>query len=122
MSSDPTQFVIRDGRLFIFGDVMGKEFWLLDPAANIRHADSLWPALRDEGWRWATLKGWIFRVPWYKQGPELMSEWRAKHPGQKLEYDPGGSLNNLVFKYPGWRAREGFSQPALGVPGERDER
>src|SRR5258706_5163279 len=25
MSSDPTQFVVRDGRLFIFGDVMGKE-------------------------------------------------------------------------------------------------
>jgi len=32
-----------------------------------------------------------------------------------------GSLNNLVFKYPGWRAREGFSQPALGVPGEPDD-
>ena len=40
----------------------------------------------------------------------------------KLDYDTGGSLNNLVFKYPGWRAREGFSQPALGIPGEADDR
>ena len=122
LSSDPTQFAVRDGRLFIFGDVMGKEFWLLDADTNIRHADSLWPGIRDEGWRGATLAGWIDRVPWYKRGPELMREWEAKHPGQKLEYDTGGSLNNLVLKYPGWRAREGFSQSALGVPGESDDR
>ena len=122
LGSDPTQFVVRDGRLFIFGDVLGKEMWLLDAETNIRHADQLWPGIRDEGWRWATLKGWIDRVPWYKRGPELMAEWQARHPGRKLEYDTGGSLNNLVFKYPGWRAREGFSQPALGVPGEADDR
>jgi len=122
LGSDPTQFVVRDGRLFIFGDIMGKEFWLLDADGNIRHADALWPGIRDEGWRWATLKGWTNRVPWYKRGPELMAEWQARHPAQKLEYDTGGSLNNLVLKYPGWRAREGFSQPALGVPGESDDR
>ena len=61
-------------------------------------------------------------MPWYKRSPELMKEWEAKHPGQKLEYDTGGVANNIVFKYPGWRAREGFSQPALGVPGEKDDR
>lgn len=122
LGSDPTQFAIRDGRLFIFGDVMGKEFWLLDPATNIRHADTFWPSLKDEGWRWATLKGWINRVPWYKRSPELMQEWEARHPGRKLEYDTGGLMNNIVLKYPGWRAREGFSQPALGVPGEQDDR
>ena len=122
LGSDPTQFVVKDGRLFIFGDVLGKEMWLLDAETNIRHADRLWPGIRDEGWRWATLKGWIDRVPWYKRGPELMAEWQARHPGRTLEYDTGGSLNNLVFKYPGWRAREGFSQPALGGPGEGDDR
>lgn len=36
-------------------------------------------------------------------------------------YDTGGILDNLVFKYPGWRAREGFGQPRLGVPGESDD-
>ena len=121
LGSDPTQFVVRGGRLFIFGDIMGKEFWLLDPATNIRHADSFWPTLKDEGWRWATLKGWTNRVPWYKRSPELMKEWEEKHPGQKLVYDTGSGLDNIVFKYPGWRAREGHSQPALGVPGERDD-
>jgi YHS domain-containing protein len=121
LGSDPTQFVVRDGRLFIFGDVMGKELWLLDPETNIRHADQFRRALEHEGWRWATVKGWIVRVPWYKTSRELMVEWRARNPGKSLDYDPGGTLQNIVLKYPGWRAREGFSQPALGVPGESDD-
>ena len=70
LGSDPTQFELRDGRLFIFGDVLGREFWLLDPEGNIRHSDALWPAMRDTG----------------------------------------------------WRAREGYSQPAVGVPGEPDDK
>ena len=56
-----------------------------------------------------------------RTGRELTARWREKHPGQELNYDTGGMLNNLVFKYPGWRAREGFSQPALAVPGEWDD-
>lgn len=101
--------------------VLGREFWLLDEKRNIERADALWPQIRDKGWRAQSLKAWIFRVPWYRTGPDLMAEWRAKHPGRKLEYDTGGTLNNLVLKYPGWRAREGFSQPAVGVPGESDD-
>jgi hypothetical protein len=27
----------------------------------------------------------------------------------------------MVLKYPGWRAREGFGEPRLGVPGEPDD-
>ena len=121
LGSDPTQFEIRDGRLFIFGDILGHDLWLLDERDNVRHADEMWPGIRDEGWRYATLKGWMFKVPWYKDGRTLMAQWRSKHPGQTLEYDTGGSLNNLVFKYPGWRAREGFGQERLGVPGEPDD-
>lgn len=121
LGSDPTQFEIRDGRLFIFGDVLGHEMWLLDERDNLRHADALWPSIHDEGWRYASLKAWISKVPWYKDGGTLMAEWRARHPGQSLEYDTGGALQNLVLKYPGWRAREGFSQPRLGVPGEPDD-
>ena len=121
MSSDPTQFELRGGRLFIFGDVQGREFWLLDWEDNIRHADELWPEIRDKGWRGQSLKAWIFKVPWYRSGRELMVRWREKHPGRELDYDTGGTLNNLVFKYPGWRAREGYGQEALGVPGEPDD-
>ena len=122
LGSDPTQFEIRGLRLFIFGDVLGREMWLLDPETNVRHADALWPAMKDEGWRWQSLKGWtVAKVPWYRDGKGLMDEWRAKHPGGSLSYDTGGTFNSLM-KYPGWRAREGYSQPALGVPGESDDR
>jgi len=122
LGSDPTQFEIRDGRLFIFGDILGHEMWLLDEQENIAHADQVWPQMRDKGWREATLEGWIRRVPWYKTGPVLRDEWRAKHPGEPdVVYDTGGGFENIVFKYPGWRAREGHDQPALGVPGESDD-
>jgi YHS domain-containing protein len=121
MGSDPTQFELRGERLFIFGDVQGREFWLLDWEDNIRHADELWPEIRDKGWRTQSLKAWIFKVPWYRTGRELMVRWREEHPGRELNYDTGGTLNNLVFKYPGWRAREGYGQEALGVPGEPDD-
>ncbi len=121
LGSDPTQFEIRDGRLFIFGDIIGHEFWLLDERGNVAHADQVWPSIRGEGWRYATLKGWISKVPWYRTGPSLMAEWREKHPGRTLDFDTGGAMKNLVLKYPGWRAREGFGQPRLGVPGEPDD-
>jgi YHS domain-containing protein len=121
MGSDPTQFEIRGGRLFIFGDVLGHELWLLDEADNIRHADQLWPSIADKGWRAQSLKAWIFKVPWYRDGRSLMARWREKHPGRELRYDTGGTLNNVLFKYPGWRAREGFGQQRLGVPGEPDD-
>jgi YHS domain-containing protein len=122
LGSDPTQFEVRDGRLFIFGDVLGREMWLLDPDTNIRHADALWPAMAEAGWRWQSLKGWtVARVPWYRDGKSLMAEWRARHPGQSIDYDTGGTLASML-KYPGWRAREGHSQPALAVPGEPDDK
>ena len=122
LGSDPTQFEIRGGRLFIFGDILGHEFWLLDERENIAHADAVWPQMRDKGWREATLEGWILRVPWYKTGPMLREEWRAKHPGKPdIVYDTGGGLRNIVLEYPGWRAREGHGEPALGVPGEPDD-
>ncbi|MEO7811036.1 MAG: YHS domain-containing (seleno)protein [Usitatibacter sp.] len=122
LGSDPTQFEIRDGRLFIFGDILGHEMWLLDERGNIAHADTLWPAIRDQGWRAATLHGWIVKVPWYRTGASLKAQWEAKHPGRKLSYDPGGIIDNVVFKKPGWRAREGYGQQPLGVPGEADDK
>jgi YHS domain-containing protein len=122
LGSDPTQFEIREGRLFIFGDILGHEMWLLDERGNIAHADEVWPAIRGKGWREATMEGWISKVPWYKTGRELRDEWRLKHPGKPdIRYDTGGFLDNMVFKYPGWRAREGHDQMALGVPGEPDD-
>ena len=69
--------------------------------------------------RWQSVKGWTFdKVAWYRTGASLMAEWKEKHPGRTLAFDTGGVLRNLLLEPPGWRAREGFGQPALGVPGE----
>ena len=116
LGSDPTEFEIRDGRLFIFGDILGHEYWKLDERDNILRADALWPSIRDVGWRWQTVKGLVFRVPWYRTGRSLKARWEAQNPGRTLDYDPGGLLENLFLKRPGWRAVEGHGQPALGLP------
>ena len=118
MGSDPTEWRIVDGRLFIFGDIQGHSKWSLDPAFNIRHADQMWPAIKDAGWRGVTLKYMLFdRVPWYRTSRSLTEEWNQKHPGKPVTFDPGGFVNNIILKYPGWRAREGYGQPALGAVG-----
>jgi YHS domain-containing protein len=117
LGSDPTEFEIYQGRLFIFGDVIGREFWKLRPAWDVEKADAMWPETGARGHRAQSLYRLAVRVPWYKTGAEIMAEWRAKHPGRTLDYDPGGVFRNLFVKYPGWRAREGHMQPALGIPG-----
>lgn len=117
LGSDPTEFRIRDGRLYIFGDVLGREYWLMDPQWHIVKADALWPEAGANGHRYQSLKRFAWKVPWYKNGREVHDEWQAVHPGQSITYDPGGVFVNLFVKYPGWRAREGHGQPALGMVG-----
>ena len=118
MSTDPTAWTIVDGRLFIFGDILGYEQWKRDLRSNIATGDALWASeAQDAGWRGQTIKRVILRVPHCRTGPELRARWEALNPGKKISYDPGGTIQNLFMKYPGWRAREGHSQPALGFPG-----
>ena len=118
MGSDPTEWQIVDGRLFIFGDIVGHSKWALDPRFNIEHADRMWPEVKDSGWRGASVWHMLFnRVPWYRTSRSLTEEWNAKHPDKPVTFDPGGFVNNIILKYPGWRAREGYGQPALGIVG-----
>lgn len=117
LGSDPTAWQIYEGRLFIFGDVLGHEAWKIDPAWNVQHADALWPQAGPVGWRWQSLKRYANKVPHYKNTADIVHEWQAKNPGKNWPaYDPGGMVKNLFFKQPGWRAAEGFGQPALGYP------
>ncbi len=117
LGSDPTAWTIRDGRLFIFGDTLGKTAWSVAPAWNVAHADRLWPAIRDRGWRVQSLSAYIDKVPHYLTGAQIRAQWQQQHPGERWpEYDPGGMVTNLFVKPPGWRAAEGFGQPALGYP------
>ncbi len=117
LGTDPTAWQIEGGRLFIFGDVLGKTAWQLDPAWNVAQADKLWPEMRDAGWRGQSLKRYANKVPHYQTGAQIKAEWERQNPGKSWpSYDPGGMFNNLFFKAPGWRAAEGFGQPALGYP------
>jgi len=84
---------------------------------HVAKADELWPETGANGHRYQSLKRFVSKVPWYKNGREVHDEWQAAHPGETINYDPGGVFENLFVKYPGWRAREGHGQPALGIPG-----
>jgi hypothetical protein len=117
LGSDPTAWQIKDGRLFIFGDVLGQTAWNVDADWNIRHGDALWPEIADRGWRAQSLLRYVNKVSHYKTGAQIKAEWEAKNPGKTWpSYDPGGMVSNLFTKQPGWRAAEGFGQPALGYP------
>ena len=117
LGSDPTEWEIVNGRLFIFGDILGHEMWKLHRDDNIANADRVWPEIRERGWRGAAVEHIIFnRVPWYRDGKSLHAEYERQNPGKKLTYDPGGMFTNFFLKRPGWRAAEGFGQPVLGYP------
>jgi YHS domain-containing protein len=117
LGSDPTAWQIYQGRLFIFGDVIGQTAWQVDPAWNVNHGDTLWPEMRERGWRAQSLMRYASKVPHYLSGAQIKAMWEKQHPGKTWPtYDPGGMVNNLFLKRPGWRAAEGHQQPALGYP------
>ncbi len=117
LGSDPGAWQIHQGRLFIFGDELGKAAWTVDPVWNVDHADRLWPGMKDQGWRWQSLSRYANKVEHYKTGADIHKEWQAKFPDKPWPtYNPGGMFSNLFLKPPGWRAAEGFGQPALGYP------
>lgn len=114
--SDPTEFEVRDGRLFIFGDVASHEFWKLDPATNIANADRLWSGAHNHEYRIQTLVRSAVKVPHHQTDEQLMAQWRERNPGKTLPQDKGNPWRDLLTRQPGWRAAEGYGQPALGYP------
>ena len=117
LGSDPYSWEIYQGRLFIFGDVLGHEAWKLDKDWNIKYGDQVWPEIKDAGWRGQTLSRYMNKVPWYKNSKDIRDEYARKNPGKAWpSYDVGSMFSNLFTKPPGWRAAEGFSQPAVGYP------
>ena len=119
LGHDPTEFEIVNGKIYFFGDVLGHEAWKIDPAWNIKQGDVMWPESKDQGWRYQTLKRYISKVDWYKDGRVIRQEWAAKNPGKTFPvFDVGSMTSNLFFKDQGWRAREGFGgQPVVGFVG-----
>lgn len=120
LGSDPTEWHIIHGRLYIFGDVLGRTAWELDAPWNILHGDQVWPEAKDAGWRGQTLKRYANKVSWYKTGADIRKEFETRYPGTPLpQFDVGSMFQNLFVKSPGWRAREGYGgQPKVGFVGE----
>ena len=97
--------------------MIGQTAWGVDPAWNVAHADRLWPGMAARGWRGQSLSAYLNKVPHYQTGPQIRAQWETRHPGQTWPaFNPGGMVQNLFLKRPGWRAAEGFGQPALGYP------
>ena len=120
MSTDPDSWTVFEGRLFIFGDVLGQSQWSLTPKFNTEKGDLMWASeAKDAPWREQTFRRWVNRVPWYKTRWQIHEDWQSAHPGKAYpSYDPGGWFTNLLFKYPGWRALEGYSQPRIELPND----
>ena len=74
LGSDPGAWLIRDGRLFIFGDVIGQTAWGVDPAWNVAHADRLWPANAGQGWRGQSLGAYLNKVPHHLTGAQIRAQ------------------------------------------------
>jgi YHS domain-containing protein len=71
-------FEIYNGRLFIFGGQKSLDYWSMDKAKNVEHADGYWKDMKDSSARLQTWKRLAFKVPHYKTGKELEAEWQAK--------------------------------------------
>ena len=107
-SSDPKAWEIYEGKLYIFGDQLGKSHWAADKPSRTRHAHEMWDGeARDAPSRQQTFFRWINHVPWY------VNHWEAKAErerlGIKIDYDTGGWIGNMLFREPGWRVvRDGY--------------
>jgi YHS domain-containing protein len=119
-NTDPTEWEIVDGKLYIFGDILGREAWKLDIPWSIKTGDQMWAEVKDSGWRMESLLRWtVKKVPWYKNGREIRDAWAKKHPDREWPKYDTGSFWASFTKGPGWRAREGYGpQPVLGFVGE----
>ena len=117
LGSDPTAWAVYDGRLFIFGDILGQTAWGVDPAWNVAHGDEQWPAHPRHRLARRLAGGLCEQGAVLPDRRADQGRVAGPHPGGRYpDYDPGGMVTNLFLKPPGWRAAEGFGQPALGYP------
>ena len=64
-------FVIHDGKLYIFGGELSQKAFMLDMEKNLRLADEYWKdEVADTNSFWQRTKRLVFRVPHYQTGEE----------------------------------------------------
>jgi YHS domain-containing protein len=76
---DADSWMIREGKLYIFGGAGSKAGFELDVPANTKLADQYWAEeVKGSNSFWQRSKRLVFRVPHYKSGEQLAKEVAAK--------------------------------------------
>lgn len=76
-------FLVKDGKLYIFGGELSKKAFLLDLDTNLALADRYWEEeVRDTNSFWQRAKRLIVRVPHYQSGDEQAEAVRAAEQGR----------------------------------------
>ena len=79
LGSDPTEWRVVDGKLYIFGGAGSRDGFLLDVPANIALANKYWKEeVAGNNSFWQRTKRLTFRVPHYKSGKDLADLVAAK--------------------------------------------
>ena len=85
-------FILHDGRLYIFGGELSKKAYLLDLEDNIRLSDKYWQEeVGNSNSFWQRAKRLVFRVPHYQTGEEQAAAVAAaERSGEERPAQPAG--------------------------------
>lgn len=76
---DPDTWKIIDGKLFIFGGEGSRKYFLMDEKRNLALAERYWTdEIKGSNAVIQRYKRLVIRVPHYKTGQELETEWRQR--------------------------------------------
>jgi hypothetical protein len=112
--ADPREFELRDGRLFVFADMMERQLWSLDPSFNILKGEEVWRRIEGTPEFLANVRAKIFRPSWHRDSTMLASEWRYRNPTQTLAAKPS---TDFLTRYALNRSKlpEDVGRTALGT-------
>jgi YHS domain-containing protein len=80
---DADTWIMKDGKLYIFGGQSSKDAWLLNLHDNYATADKLWNyEIKGSNSFYQRLKRLTFKVPYYKTGGELAALVEARKAGK----------------------------------------
>ncbi len=85
-------FILHDGKLYIFGGELSKKAYLLDLDNNIRLSEKYWQdEVGDSNSFWQRTKRLVFRVPHYQTGEEQAAAVAAaERTGEQKPAQPAG--------------------------------
>ncbi len=86
---DADTWMMRDGKLYIFGGAGSKAAFMLDVPRNVKLADGYWAdEVRGSNSFWQRSKRLVFRVPHYKSGDELSRMVKEAEVSSQRGSDP----------------------------------